>query len=68
MSDRKIELVIDPLGRPRIDAIGFQGQGCADATKAIEQALSSGEGGMDRVYKDSWNEHEAVTHEVEAHE
>lgn len=48
--DRKIKVTIDPMGNPTVEAIGFNGVGCTDATKAIEQALS-GTGSNTRVLK-----------------
>ena len=38
---RKIKVVIAPDGTSKIDAIGFQGKACIDATKAIEQAIGN---------------------------
>lgn len=60
--DKKIKVTIDPLGNTVVDAMGFQGQGCADATKAIEQALVGGTGDAERVFKPEWNETEDETH------
>lgn len=53
-NSRKITVVISPLGVPKVEAIGFNGQGCTDATKAIEQALA-GSGGVTREFKPEWN-------------
>jgi hypothetical protein len=39
---RQISITIDPVGRPKIEAIGFNGQGCETATKGLEQALGGG--------------------------
>lgn len=60
MTTRKIRVSIDPLGNTTVDAQGFQGQGCADATKVIEQALMNGSGEMESVMKPEWNETEDV--------
>ncbi len=62
---RQIEIVIDPLGRPSIEAIGFKGQNCAEATKGLEAALSAGDGTMSRDYKDSWHETEDTVEQQE---
>jgi hypothetical protein len=53
--ERKIKVIIDPLGNPKVEAIGFQGMGCQEATRGIEQALG---GDLDnRVLKpEAYNE------------
>lgn len=48
--DRKIRLVIDQVGKARVEAEGFAGQGCVDATRAIERALA-GNAEVDRSMK-----------------
>lgn len=58
--DRKIKITIDPLGNASFDAIGFQGQGCKDATKVMEAALAHGSGDMTTELKPSWHETEDV--------
>lgn len=50
---KEIKITIDPLGNPVIDAVGFNGQGCAEATQAIEEALA-GSTEVDKVYKPEW--------------
>jgi len=55
MDDRKIKVTISALGVPKIEAIGFGGEGCAAATKNIEDVLSGG-GDMTRVLKPEWAE------------
>jgi hypothetical protein len=52
--ERSIEVVISPLGKCRVEAKGFDGQGCEDATKPIEDALA-GKGGVSRELKPEWN-------------
>lgn len=37
---RQIIIDISPAGATKIDALGFNGQGCAEATAQIEIALS----------------------------
>lgn len=56
MSERKISVKIDPLGRPTIEAHGFAGQGCEEATKSIEEALAGGDAQVSKVIKDEWHE------------
>lgn len=36
---KSIQIDITPDGETKIEAVGFKGKGCAEATKAIEQAL-----------------------------
>lgn len=62
MSTRKIKVIIDPMGNAKIDAIGFQGQGCTDATKVITDAIMGGAGDCESVMKPEWHEVEDETH------
>lgn len=39
MNGKKIEIVIDPSGEIKIDALNFQGADCTKATKFLEEAL-----------------------------
>ena len=39
MSSRSIEIIVAPDGGVSIDAIGFKGADCEQATKFLEQAL-----------------------------
>lgn len=52
---RKIRVTIDPMGNPKVEAEGFAGVGCADATAPIEQALAGGAGGVERVFKPEYH-------------
>jgi hypothetical protein len=52
---RQIKVTISPLGKPVVEAEGFNGQGCAAATKPIEDALSGAGGVNDRVMKPEWH-------------
>lgn len=45
---RRMEIVIDAEGKVRIDAIGFAGTSCKDATKVIEQALGAVESSQNK--------------------
>jgi hypothetical protein len=36
---RTIEIVVSPTGEIRIEAVGFVGSSCKEATKALEEAL-----------------------------
>ena len=40
---RTIEIVVSPTGEIRIEAVGFSGSGCKEATKALEEALGTRE-------------------------
>ena len=62
--DRSIKVSIDPMGNVKIEADGFAGGNCADATKPIEQALSGGSG-MERTLKPEWNMTEGSEQEQE---
>ena len=42
MADTKVVIDIAPDGSTNIDAIGFKGKGCKEATKEIERALGGG--------------------------
>lgn len=50
LNAKKIKVTIDALGNPKVEAEGFLGQGCTQATAPIENALSGG-GGVTRVLK-----------------
>ena len=67
MSDRKVTIVIDPLGNPTVEGHNFTGTSCAEATEKIEAALAMGTGQCERTYKDSWHEteHDAVEQQIE---
>ncbi len=66
MTDRKIKIIISPLGEATVDAIGFAGQGCKEATKVLEDALAAGTEEMEVFHKPEWleTEHEDVVHET----
>ena len=66
-TDRKIRIKIDAIGNPEIDAIGFHGQGCKDATKLLEQALSAGADNVETTTKPEWNELEDEVNIQETH-
>jgi hypothetical protein len=38
---KQIIVTIDKVGRPKVEAVGFAGCGCTEATKGIIGALSS---------------------------
>lgn len=57
---RKIVVTVPQYGAPSVEAEGFNGVGCADATRAIEQALSSG-AIETRDYKPEWSNPETGT-------
>ncbi len=43
MLDKTITVKIDKAGRPKIEAHGFNGQGCREATAPIEKAYGMSE-------------------------
>ena len=53
---RRIKVKIDPLGKPTVEAVGFMGMGCTDATAPIERALAGGSGGVTREFKQEWSQ------------
>jgi hypothetical protein len=57
-SGRTIKITIDPMGNPKVEAVGFNGIGCGDATKAIEQALAGPGGEVTREMKPEWHQME----------
>lgn len=57
VEEKKITVKIDPLGNTKVEAHGFNGEGCTDATKAIEDVLAGGAGGIDRQLKPEWYQH-----------
>lgn len=67
MTDRKINIMIDPMGVPHVEPVGFQGQGCTEATQSIEEALAKGSGGVSRKLTDDYHEHEGVVEAQEVH-
>ena len=38
---KQVIIDITPDGETKIEAVGFKGKGCAEATRAIEQALGA---------------------------
>lgn len=53
---KEIIVTIDQLGNSTVEAVGFKGKGCTDATAAIEAALSGGGGTVDRKMKPEFNQ------------
>jgi hypothetical protein len=39
MNNRTIEIIIEPSGEIQIDAVGFKGPDCEQATRFLEEAL-----------------------------
>lgn len=52
--ERKIIVTIPQFGAPKVEAEGFNGEGCAEATASIERALNS-QGVESRDYKPEWS-------------
>jgi hypothetical protein len=63
MDDKKIKITIDPLGKPVVEAVGFHGVGCAEATSNIEKALAGSNVPTTRVIKPEWHEMETEAEE-----
>jgi len=66
MSDKRITVKIDPLGNPTIEAHGFNGQGCEQATHNIEHVFRGG-GENTREIKDSWHAAEDESNSLHNH-
>lgn len=64
MSERRIKIKIDPLGRATVEAEGFAGCGCTDATKPIVEALAGG-GKVETVHKPEFFEAESAEDKIE---
>lgn len=58
MNQKKITIKIDPVGRSTVDAEGFVGGTCTDATKALEEALGANPDLSERDLKSSYYEQE----------
>lgn len=52
---KTITIKISPVGDVVIEADGFSGAGCVEATKGIEVALGGG-AGVERTHKSDYNE------------
>lgn len=63
MEQKRITVVIDAIGRSTVEAHGFTGGACTDATKAIEQALAGGPGGVTRVFKPEWQAYDDTSNQ-----
>lgn len=50
---RTIKVTIPQMGAPKVEAVGFDGEGCAAATKSIENALNSS-GQSTTEFKPEW--------------
>lgn len=64
---RSIKITVDALGKPKIEAVGFNGQGCGQATEAIERALAGGDGGVERVMKPEWHNNDDTQQDQQTH-
>lgn len=54
MQDKHIKVTIPQFGAPSVEAVGFDGVGCQEATAAIEAALNSS-GDAQVEHKPEWN-------------
>lgn len=53
---KQIKVTIDPMGNPKVEALGFSGTSCEAATAPIEDALAGKPGAGDRTYKPEYSE------------
>lgn len=58
---RSIHVRVSPSGDIAVEAFGFQGKGCEDATRAIEQALGQSTG---RRFKPEHRQSGSVVHQL----
>ena len=69
MAQKKmINVIIDPFGGARVEADGFKGESCKEATEAIENALAAGAGDITSEIKEEWYQSEGVDGQVHEHE
>jgi hypothetical protein len=61
MQNKQIKITIDKLGNPQVEALGFNGVGCKNATELLEKALAAGDGGVSTEYKSEWSNQEEST-------
>lgn len=57
---RTIKVTVSPLGKPTVEAVGFNGVGCTEATSSIEAALAGSNEPTTRVMKPEYYETESV--------
>lgn len=62
--NKQIKVIIDKAGNPVIEALNFDGCGCTEATKSIEEALA-GNGEVSVDYKPEWANMETNENEQE---
>ena len=58
--NERIIVKIDALGNPTVEADGFTGTACEDATRPIEEVLA-GSGGVTKEYKPEWQQKAHLT-------
>lgn len=51
----KVTIKINPFGGATVDAEGFAGGDCKNATEAVERILAPSGGGVETEYKPEWN-------------
>lgn len=57
---KTIKITVSPLGKPSVEAVGFNGVGCTEATANIEKALAGSNEPTTRVMKPEYYETEEV--------
>jgi len=62
---RKLTITISPMAEINIDAVGFTGTDCTEATKGIERAVGADPDAVNRTYKPDYN---APTHTHTIHQ
>jgi len=56
MNDQHVEVIIGPTGLVKIEAKGFTGAGCKDATSLLERAFGGGETSLKPEYHETEND------------
>ena len=53
---KTIEIILDPVGSPKIDEKGFTGNQCTEETKAYEESFNNTGEGLERRIKPEFNQ------------
>lgn len=68
MAKKLINIKIDPFGGSTVEAEGFTGTSCKEATEALEQCLASGAGDITSEIKEEWYQSERTDGTTHVHE
>lgn len=65
IEDKKIQVKIGATGQVNIEALGFQGSSCKDATKGLEDVLMGEGGGVTTEKPEYYNDEENTETEIQ---